>query len=138
MKEKSINFHNNKMWKYGSQYICLSVILIDFVFKMGKNYYPQECKYIVKEKQMTRHITEELKISFNESNKSNEEQFSFNKHLKRFTGMKNLQSVNFFLPYTILQAIPQTKHKPIQAFLHSLPNTSTKKTLTTKKNAFSQ
>ena len=106
MKEKSINFHNNKMWKYGSQYICLSVILIDFVFKMGKNYYPQECKYLVKEKQMTRHITEDLKISFNESNKSNEEQFFFNKHLKRFTGMKNLQSVNFFLPYTILLAIP--------------------------------
>ena len=34
---------------------------------MGKNCYPQlfleECKYIVKEKQVTRHITEELKIS---------------------------------------------------------------------------
>ena len=32
------------------------MILIDFVFKTGKNYYPQvlleECKYVVKEKQI--------------------------------------------------------------------------------------
>ena len=40
--------------KEGSQYICLSVILIDSDFKTGKNYTPQvfleECKYILKEK----------------------------------------------------------------------------------------
>ena len=55
------NFHNDKMPKEGSHCICLSVILIDFVFKIGKNYYPQmfleECKYIVKEKEVTRQIT---------------------------------------------------------------------------------
>ena len=49
------------MPKEGSHCICLSVILIDFVFKIGKNYYPQmfleECKYIVKEKEVTRQIT---------------------------------------------------------------------------------
>ena len=48
------NFHNNKIPKEGSQFICLSVILIDSVFRTGKNYYPQlfveECKYVVKEK----------------------------------------------------------------------------------------
>ena len=37
-----------------SQYICLSVILIDSVFRTGKNYYLQvlleECKYVVKKK----------------------------------------------------------------------------------------
>ena len=42
------------MPKEGSHHICLSIILIDSVFKMNKNYYPQmflkECKYIVKEK----------------------------------------------------------------------------------------
>ena len=42
------------MPKEGSHRICLSIILIDSVFKMSKNYYPQmflkECKYIVKEK----------------------------------------------------------------------------------------
>ena len=42
------------MPKESSQFICLSVILNDSVFKTGKIYYPQvfleECKYVVKEK----------------------------------------------------------------------------------------
>ena len=61
------NFHNDKMSKEGSHCICLSVLLFDSVSKMNKSYYPQvfseECKYIVKEKGATRHITEELEIS---------------------------------------------------------------------------
>ena len=48
------NFHNSKIPREGSQFIFLSVILIDPVFRTGKNYYPQvileECKYGVKEK----------------------------------------------------------------------------------------
>ena len=44
------------MPKEGSHCIFLSVVLIDSVFKMGKNYYPrvflEECKYIVKEKKV--------------------------------------------------------------------------------------
>ena len=52
------HFHGDRIPKEGSHHICLSIILIDSVFKMNKNYYPQmflkECKYIVKEKQMTR------------------------------------------------------------------------------------
>ena len=55
------------MPKEGSHYTFLSVVLNDTVFKMGKNCYPQvfleECKYIVKEKEVARHITEDLKIS---------------------------------------------------------------------------
>ena len=55
--------------------ICLSVILIDSVFRTGKNYYPQafleECKYIVKEIK----ITEEIEMSSDDSDRedSNEE-----------------------------------------------------------------
>ena len=48
MEKSTQNFHNNKIPKEGSQFICLSVILIDSEFKTGKNYYPQvfleECK----------------------------------------------------------------------------------------------
>ena len=33
------NFHNNKVPRKGFQFICLSVILIDSVFRTGKNYY---------------------------------------------------------------------------------------------------
>ena len=37
----STNFHVDKIPKEGSHCICLSVILIDSVLKMGKSYYPQ-------------------------------------------------------------------------------------------------
>ena len=33
------NFHYNGFRKEGSHYVSLSAILIDSVFKMGKNYY---------------------------------------------------------------------------------------------------
>ena len=53
------------------------MILLDFVFKMGQNHYPQvfleECKCIVKEKEVTRHITKDLGISFDEKKSNNEE-----------------------------------------------------------------
>ena len=66
MKEKSISDSD-----------CQLVILIDSVFKMGKSYYRQvfleECKYIVKEKEVTRHITEDLEMSSDDSNESDEE-----------------------------------------------------------------
>ena len=64
------------MPKEGSHCIFLSVVLIDSVFKMGKNYYPrvflEECKYIVKEKKLTRNITGDLEIS-SDSDESDEE-----------------------------------------------------------------
>ena len=41
MEKINTNFHNNKIPKEGSQFICLSVILINFVFRTGKIYYPQ-------------------------------------------------------------------------------------------------
>ena len=39
--KSNTNFHNNKIPKKGSQFICLSVILTNFAFTTGKNYYPQ-------------------------------------------------------------------------------------------------
>ena len=48
------NFHNNKLPKETSQCICLSVILIDSVFRIGKNHYLQvfleECKMLLEKK----------------------------------------------------------------------------------------
>ena len=39
-EKMNTNFHNNKIPKEGSQYICLSIILPNSVFRTGKNYYP--------------------------------------------------------------------------------------------------
>ena len=61
------NFHSNKITKEGSQFICLSVILIDFVLRTGKNFFPQmfveECKYVVKEKNIPKYIIDDIEIS---------------------------------------------------------------------------
>ena len=65
--EINTNFHNNKIPKEGSQFTCLSVNLIDSVFRTGKNYYPQvfleECKYFVIKKKMPEHINDDIEIS---------------------------------------------------------------------------
>ena len=43
------------------------VILIDSVFRTGKNYYPQvlleKCKYVVKEKKIPKYIIDDIEIS---------------------------------------------------------------------------
>ena len=63
------------MPKEDSRCICLSVVLIDFYFKIGENYIPQmfleTYKCSVKEKEVTRHITEKLEIS-SDSDECNE------------------------------------------------------------------
>ena len=57
-------FCNTKKQKESSKSICLSVILVDSVFRTGKNYYPQvfleECKYVVKKKKMPEYITDDI------------------------------------------------------------------------------
>ena len=45
----------------------LSVILIEYVFGIGKNYYTlvflEECKYVAKETELTRYIAKDLEFS---------------------------------------------------------------------------
>ena len=57
-----------------SHWICLSVVLVNSVFKMGKDYYFQmfleECKYIVKEV-----VTTEDLENLSNSNECDEENF---------------------------------------------------------------
>ena len=66
----STHFHGNKIPKEVSQCICFSAILIDNIFRTGKNYCPQaflkEYKYAVKEKKMTKYVTDKLEISSTE------------------------------------------------------------------------
>ena len=54
MRVKITSFYDNAMPKEGPQHIYLSVILIQFVCKVDKNYYSQvllgKCKYIIKKK----------------------------------------------------------------------------------------
>ena len=71
------NFHNNKIPKEGSNFICLSVILIDSVFRTGKNFHShvflEECKYVVKEKKMPIYTTDDIEISTDSDREDPEE-----------------------------------------------------------------
>ena len=77
----STNFHDNKIPKEGSQLICLSVILINSVFRTGKNYYPrvflEECKFVVKEKMIPKYIIDDTEISSNSDKENFEEESSY-------------------------------------------------------------
>ena len=78
------NFQNNKMPKEDSKYICLSVILIDSVFRTGKNYYPQvfleECKYVVKEEKIPKYIIEDIEVSSDSERENSDEENSDEKN----------------------------------------------------------
>ena len=64
------------MPKEGCHCVCLSVILLDSVFKMGIKYYPQvfleKYKHYVKEKVVGKFNIDELEVSPNESDESDE------------------------------------------------------------------
>ena len=56
------------------------VILVDSVFRTGKNYYPQvfleEWKYVVKEKKMPVYITDDIEISSDFDREDSDEEIS--------------------------------------------------------------
>ena len=82
------------MPKEDSKYICLSVILIDSVFRTGKNYYPQvfleECKYVVKEEKIPKYIIEDIEVSSDSEKENSDEENSDEKN----SDEKNLKNTN--------------------------------------------
>ena len=88
--ETSTQIFTVMIYQKSSQFVCLSVI-INFIFRAGKNCYPpvflDECKYIVKGKKMTKYITNNIEISSGSdrkdsdkenSNKKNSDEENFN------------------------------------------------------------
>ena len=77
----STNFYNNRIPREDSQFICLSVILIDPVFRTGKNYYPdaflEECKCVVKEKEIPKYIIGDTEI-YSDSDRDNSDEENSN------------------------------------------------------------
>ena len=79
MEKSTQIFHNNKIPREGSQFIWLSVILTNSVFRTGKNYYPwvflEECEYVVKEKKIPMYIIN-IEISSDSDRENSDEQNS--------------------------------------------------------------
>ena len=69
------NFHNKKMPKEKAPCKCLSIIMIDSVFKANKKYYPQtlleECKYTQEKTKIENYIHEDLEDSGSDTDTNN-------------------------------------------------------------------
>ena len=89
------NIHNNKTQKEGSQCIFLSVILTASVYRKDKDYYPQlfleEWKYVAKEKNMLKFITDAIETSDDDSDRPN----SIEEILMKKITYNNFLTMNF-------------------------------------------
>ena len=69
-KKVNTNFHSNKIPHESLECVCLSVTLLDSVYRKDNKYYPQvfleECQYIVKQKKIYDRIIEDVEISSDE------------------------------------------------------------------------
>ena len=69
------NFHNDKIPTEGSQYLCLSVTLINSIYRKDKHYYCQvfleKCKNVFKQSKTSKFITDDIEISFDDSDREN-------------------------------------------------------------------
>ena len=61
------NFQGKKVPKENASYKCLSLIVLDFVIRVNKKYYPQtlleQCKYVIKNNKMENFINDNSDLS---------------------------------------------------------------------------
>ena len=59
-------------------------MLLDSVFRTGKNYYPQvlleECKYVIQEKKIPKYIIDDIEISSDSDRENSDEKNSDEEH----------------------------------------------------------
>ena len=71
------NFHNDKIPREGSPFVCLSVTFIDSVFRTAKNYYPQvfldKCKLCCQRKKNPKYIIDDIEISSDPDRENSDE-----------------------------------------------------------------
>ena len=76
------NFHNKKMPKEKAPSKCLSIIMIDSVFKANKKYYPQtlleECKYTQVKIKIENYINEDLVDNESDAGSNNDDETESN------------------------------------------------------------
>ena len=69
-------FQGKEVPKEDASYKCLSLIVLDFVIRVSKNYYPQtlleECKYVIRKNKMENLINDDLDLSSSDNETDNE------------------------------------------------------------------
>ena len=70
------DFQGKEVPKEDAPYKCLSLIVLDFVIRVSKNYYPQtlleECKYVIRKNKMENLINDDLDLSSSDNDTDNE------------------------------------------------------------------
>ena len=68
------NFQGKKVPKENVSYNCISLIVLDFVIRVNKKYYPQtlleECKYVIRKNKMENLINDDLDLSSSDESDS--------------------------------------------------------------------
>ena len=76
------NFHNKKMPKEKEPCECLSIIMLNFVIKANKKYYPEtlleECKYAQGKMKTENYIHDDLEKSESDSDSNDETESDIN------------------------------------------------------------
>ena len=70
------DFQDKEVPKEDASYKCLSLIVLGFVIRVSKNYYPQtlleECKYVIRKNKMEKLINDDLDLSSSDNETDNE------------------------------------------------------------------
>ena len=80
------NFQSKKVPKENASYKCLSLIMLDFVIRLNKKYYPQtlleECKSVIRKNKLENFINDDLDLSSSDEsdNESDNESDSESDH----------------------------------------------------------
>ena len=78
MYENRVNtdFQGKEVPKEDASCKCLSLMVLDFVIRVSKNYYPQtlleECKYVIRKNKMENLINDDLDLSSSDNETDNE------------------------------------------------------------------
>ena len=79
-RQYNSNFHNKKIPQEKTPCKYLSIIMLDFVIKASKKYYPktlsEECKYVQEKIKTENHIDEDLEKSESDSDSNDETEFN--------------------------------------------------------------
>ena len=66
------NFQGKEVPKGDASYKCFSLIMLNFIVKVGKKYYPQvflkECKYVKRKNKMVNYINDDIDITSSDKN----------------------------------------------------------------------
>ena len=93
------NFQGKKVSKENASYKCLSLIILDFVIRVNKKYYPQtlleECKYVIRKNKMEALVNDDSDLSSSDESDNESDHESDNGTDNLIMGLMMRLIINF-------------------------------------------